>query len=138
LPPPWDPLDDLTAFVDYGGQSGTTTFALLALADVDGNIDYGGSVTYSVGTDVGTMTASQQVIASPALPLQILSPRTDRTNFMFDFVTVLNQSYTVLAKTNLASANWVSYTNLIGGGYMQKITVPLTDGKQNYFLLRSP
>jgi PKD repeat protein len=105
--------------------------------DFDGNFN-AWNTTFSLGANVGTMSVQQQVLNSPGMPLQILSPRTDGTNFMFDFVTVLNQSYTVLAKINLATTNWISYTNVIGGGYMQKITVPLIDGKQNYFLLRSP
>ena len=105
--------------------------------DTGGGIQ-GNSVGYSLGTYLGTMTARQQVVASPPLPLIIFSPRSDGTNFVFDFGTVSNQSYTVWANANLATLNWISYTNLIGDGYFQEITIPLTNTPQNFFQLSSP
>jgi hypothetical protein len=84
------------------------------------------------------MTARQQVVDSPPLPSNILSPRSDGTNFVFNFGTVSNQSYTVWANSNLATTNWVSYTNLIGDGYVQIITAPLTNSMQNFYQLTSP
>ena len=103
----------------------------------EGNIQ-GDSVSYSLGTFLGTMTVRQQVVASPPAPLIISSPRSDGTNFVFDFGTVSNQSYTVWANSNLATTNWVSYTNLIGDGYVQIITAPLTNSMQNFYQLTSP
>ena len=103
-----------------------------------GGVIQGNTVTYSLGTAVGTMTARQQVVYSPPLPLLISSPRSDGTNLVFDFGTVSNQSYTVWANANLATTNWASYTNLIGDGYFQEITIPLTNSTQSFFQLTSP
>ena len=103
-----------------------------------GGVIQGNTITYSLGTAVGTMTARQQVVESPPEPLIISSPRSDGTNFVFDFGTVSNQSYTVWANVNLATTNWGSYTNLIGDGYFQEITIPLTNGPQSFFQLTSP
>ncbi|HUD48329.1 MAG TPA: hypothetical protein VMR33_15965 [Candidatus Baltobacteraceae bacterium] len=57
---------------------------------------------------------------------------------MFDFGTVSNQSYTVWANANLAATNWVAFTNLLGDGYLQEITVPLANSPQWFFNLTSP
>jgi hypothetical protein len=51
---------------------------------------------------------------------------------------VLSQSYTVWANPNLATTNWVSYTNLSGNGYFQEITIPLTNSPQSFYQLSSP
>jgi PKD repeat protein len=93
---------------------------------------------FSDGVNVGTMTVRQQVLAGPPLPLVMVSPRADGTNFFFDFGTVQNQNYTVWASTNLATTNWVSYTNVVGDGYIQETAVPLTNGVESFFRLSSP
>jgi PKD repeat protein len=103
----------------------------------DGDIQ-GDSVSYSSGTPLGTMTARQQVVENPPGPLIISSPHSDGTNFVFTFGTTLNQSYTVWANSNLATTNWVSFTNLSGDGYFQAITIPLTNSPQNFYELSSP
>jgi hypothetical protein len=103
----------------------------------DGDID-ADSVSYSVGTFVGTVTTRQQVVASPPGPLIISSPRSDGANFVFDFSTVSNQSYTVWANANLATSNWLGFTNVLGNGYVQEITVPLSNSPQWFFNLTSP
>ena len=93
---------------------------------------------FSLGRNLGTLTARQQVIYSPPLPLVITSPRSSGTNFLFNFGTVSNQSYTVWANFNLATTNWVSYTNLLGDGYMQKILCYNTNSAQMFYRLSSP
>jgi hypothetical protein len=102
-----------------------------------GNIQ-GDSVSYSAGTFLGIVTARQQVIASPPEPSFISSPRSDGANFVFDFGTVSNQSYTVWANANLATTNWVGFTNLLGDGYVHEIAVPLASSPQQFFSLTSP
>ncbi len=94
---------------------------------------------FSLGTFVGTVTAQQQVISSPPLSSAIISPRIIGTNFVFNFGTVSNQSYSVWANSNLATTNWFSYTNVVGDGYVQKITTSITNGQTGIFYrLSSP
>jgi hypothetical protein len=38
----------------------------------------------------------------------------------------------------MATTNWVSYTNFISDGYIQKIAAPLTNSAQSFFQLSSP
>jgi hypothetical protein len=106
--------------------------------DADGDFD-ADLAQFSLGTYAGTVTAQQQVISSPPLPSAIVSPRINGTNFVFDFGTVYNQSYSVWANANLATSNWVSYTNVVGDGYVQKITAPVASGQTGIFYrLSSP
>ncbi len=105
--------------------------------DADGYIPFQ-AAGYSFGTELGSLTVRKQVVFAPPLPLVLLSPRSDGTNLIFDFVTVSNQSYTVWSNSNLATTNWLIYTNLVSDGYIQKITAPLTNSTQSFYLLRSP
>ena len=94
--------------------------------------------TYSGATNRGTVLVREQLLSGPPLLLQLLSPRTTGTNFSFVFLTVSNQSYTVWSNPNLATSNWVSYTNLLGDGYIQKMTVPITNSTKSFYRLSSP
>ena len=118
---------------NYSGPPGAQWISPGGNGDVQGD-----TVSYSLGTLVGTMTVREQVVASPPAPIIISSPRSDGTNFVFNFSTVLSQSYTIWANANLATTNWISYTNLIGDGYFQEITIPLTNSTQSFFQLTSP
>jgi hypothetical protein len=58
---------------------------------------------------------------------------------VFNFGTVSNQSYAVWANANPATTNWISYTNLVGDGYVQKITTSITNSQTSVFYrLSSP
>src|ERR1019366_6842820 len=83
-------------------------------------------VLYSDPSSIYQAESGNQIIASvPPSPLVMTSPRRDGTNFVFNFGTVSNQSYSVWANANLATTNWVNYTNLVGDGYIQKITTSI-------------
>ena len=97
----------------------------------------GWTTLYSRGVFAGTMSARQQVLASPPVIPVISTPRVHGTNFLFDFATVQGQSFTVWAKSDLATTNWSSYTNLTGDGYVQEIAVPVTN-QHGFFRLSSP
>ncbi len=103
----------------------------------DGSVQ-GDGVSYSLGTFLGTVTVRQQIVYSPPGPIAIASPRNDGANFLFDFSTVSNQTYTVWSSTSLSGTNWGSYTNLTGDGYFQEISIPITNAQQNYYRLSSP
>ena len=95
-------------------------------------------VTYSGAANRGTVTVREQLIYAPQLPLVLALPRKTGTNFSFAFLTVSNQSYTVWANTNLTTPNWVSTTNVLGDGYIQNMTVPVTNSAQSFYQLSSP
>jgi hypothetical protein len=121
-----------------GASDGVNSTPVEGPTDADGN--YGADLAeFSLGKNVGTLAAQQQVISGPPLPLVIISPRRVGTNYVFNFGTVSNQSYSVWANANLATTNWFSYTNLIGNGYVQKITTSITNGQKSFFYrLSSP
>jgi len=137
-PPGLDPPGSLTDLeIDDPSSPDPNDEPQWTSTDPDGDID-ADSVGYSPGVFWGTVTTRQQVIFGPPQPLIILSPRSDGANFLFDFSTISNQSYTVWANSNLASTSWVGFTNVLGDGYVQEITVPLTNGPQLFFNLTSP
>ncbi|MGA2243557.1 MAG: L-type lectin-domain containing protein [Verrucomicrobiota bacterium] len=136
--PGLDPDPGLVEIGQEGASYGTDGAPVEAPMDADGNYETD-LAEFSLGTYVGTLAAQQQVISSPPLPLVIISPRRDGTNFVFDFGTVSNQSYSVWANASLATTNWVSYTNVVGDGYVQKITTPITNSQTSLFYrLSSP
>ena len=121
-----------------GASDGVNSTPVEGATDADGNYE-ADLAEFSLGVNIGTLTVQQQVIAGPPLPSVIFSPRRVGTNFVFNFGTVSNQSYSVWANANLATTNWFSYTNLVGNGYVQKITTSITNGQKSFFYrLSSP
>ena len=71
-------------------------------------------------------------------PLQILNPHSNGTNFVLNFGTVLNPSYTVQANPDLATTNWTYYTNITGNGSLYQFATPVTNIPQLFFRVREP
>jgi PKD repeat protein len=136
-PTGWLPPANLTLLAAAGATDAGASAPLLAPMDADGNWN-GWATTFSSGWQAGTLTARQQVVYSAPLPLTTLSPRTSGTNFVFDFVAVSNQCYSVWSSPSLTTTNWVNYTNLTGDGYVQRISACITNRTQNFFRLSSP
>jgi hypothetical protein len=136
--PGLDPDPGIVEVGTEGASDGVNSAPVEGPMDADGNYeaDMG---EFSLGKNVGTLVAHQQIISSAPLPLVISSPRRDGTNFVFNFGTVSNQSYSVWANANLATTNWVSYTNLVGDGYVRKITTSINNSQTGFFYrLSSP
>ena len=57
--------------------------------------------------------------------MKIVAPQISGTNFNFSFGTDAYESYTVQWTTNLASGNWMAYTNFYASGATNTQTVPL-------------
>jgi len=73
-------------------------------------------------------------------PVQVFSPIVASQQFSFSFATELYETYTVQRTTSLNPPNWTGYTNIIGNGGPQTITVPLsaiTSGEQ-FFRVNRP
>jgi hypothetical protein len=70
--------------------------------------------------------------------VQLQSPKISGGNFAFSFATTNGLGYTVQQNTNLATTNWVYYTNIIGNGSLYQFTSPLTNIPQLFFRVRQP
>jgi hypothetical protein len=70
--------------------------------------------------------------------LQITSGQLSGGHFTFGFPTINNQSYTVQQNTNLASTNWLLYSNFIGNGSAVQLAVPVSTAPQQFFRVREP
>jgi hypothetical protein len=73
-----------------------------------------------------------------AIPAQIQSSLLAGTNFTFNFSTVRGQSYTVQQNTNLATTNWIFYTNIIGNGSLYQFQTPVSSNHQQFFRVSAP
>jgi len=95
------------------------------------NVPAGISVTYS---DNGVFL----VVTGP-VPVQILYPQLVGTNFIFQFPTASNQSYTIQRNDDLTTTNWVFCTNIVGNGSAIQFQVPVTvTPLQRFFRIREP
>ena len=94
------------------------------------NVPPGVSVTYSNNGVYLRVTGP--------VPAHIIGPALVGDNLGFAWATVSGQSYTVQQNTNLATTNWVFYTNLIGDGSLMNLQVPVTNAPQQFFRVREP
>jgi len=58
-------------------------------------------------------------------PAQIIAPAIAGNNFSFRFGTENYESYTVQGTTNLLNSNWTTWTNFVGNGATNTVTIPL-------------
>jgi hypothetical protein len=100
------------------------------------NIPAGMTVSYSQN-NLGQPEYVYLVVTG-TVPAQIQSPGKTGNNFKFSFGTATNQSYTIQQNTNLATANWNFYSNVIGNGSLFQFTTPVTNFPQQFFRVRSP
>jgi hypothetical protein len=78
------------------------------------------------------------VVTGP-VPVQILYPQLVGTNFIFQFPTASNQSYTIQRNDDLTTTNWVFCTNIVGNGSAIQFQVPVTvTPLQRFFRIREP
>jgi Galactose oxidase, central domain/Kelch motif len=95
------------------------------------NVPAGMAVVYSgVGVSLN--------VTGP-VPVQILNPKPIGTNLFFQFPTASNQSYTIQQNTNLATTNWIFFTNIVGSGSLFQFQTPITfTPAQSFFRVRQP
>jgi uncharacterized repeat protein (TIGR01451 family) len=80
-------------------------------------------------------TLATTVLVGPA---QILSPMKSGGNFIFSFLALSNQSYTIQQTTNLLTPNWTLFSNFIGNGSIYQFSVPISSARQQFFRVREP
>jgi hypothetical protein len=92
-----------------------------------------------VGGDFGTAGTNVSAYVAEAIigPPTIAWKQTG-TSFRLAFQTVVSQSYTIQQTTNLAGDNWIYYTNFIGDGSVDSITVPTAANMGEFFRAREP
>jgi hypothetical protein len=71
-------------------------------------------------------------------PMQILNPIVSGGNLTFSFGTMSNQSYTVQRNDDLATTNWVFYTNFTGNGSLMQVVTPVTNVPMRFFRVWEP
>jgi hypothetical protein len=76
------------------------------------------------------------VVTSSAL--KMVNPAITNGNFGFSFETVSGQSYTVQRNDDLATTNWVFYTNLTGNGSLMQVVSPVSNVAHRFFRTRQP
>jgi len=68
-------------------------------------------------------TSVYLVVTGP-VPVTIQSLHSTSGSFFFAFETQSNQSYTIQQNTNLATTNWLFYTNFSGNGSLMQVVAP--------------
>jgi uncharacterized repeat protein (TIGR03803 family) len=134
-------LHDFVSFTD-----GSVPSSRLALS---GNTLYGtafeggtngeGTVFALTGsTNSNGLVFNVTVPTSGLSPVQIVSPQVSGGGFNLSFQSVNGQSYTLYYNDNLATTNWLPYTNITGNGALWQLTVPITNVSQRFFRLSEP
>jgi hypothetical protein len=100
------------------------------------NIPAGMTVSY-LQNNLGQLEYVYLVVTG-TVPAQVQSPGKTGNIFKFTFGTATNQSYTIQQNTNLATANWSFYSNVIGNGSLFQFTTPVTNLPHQFFRVRSP
>jgi hypothetical protein len=65
-------------------------------------------------------------VISGATPVQLIGSRVNGTNFQFAFLSQSGFTNRVQYITNLASTNWLTYTNLPGDGSLKNLQLPIS------------
>jgi hypothetical protein len=87
--------------------------------------------------EIAAIHAGGSAGKAPSLSLRILGPAWSNGNLVFSFATVSNRSYTVQFNDDLATTNWLFYTDLTGNGGIMGFATRPTDSLQRYFRVRS-
>jgi hypothetical protein len=82
-----------------------------------------------------TLTVTNTVSPSP---VQIVSPQLSGGSFNLSFPSVNGRGYTLYYNDNLATTNWLPYTNVSGNGGTLQLSVPVTNSAQRFFRIGEP
>jgi uncharacterized repeat protein (TIGR03803 family) len=116
-----------------GGSDGANPQAGLILS---GSTLYG--TAYQGGTNNEGTVFALTLSTVTSSPVQIVSPQVSGGSFNLSFQSVNGQGYTLYYNDNLATTNWLPYTNVSGNGGTLQLTVPLTNSTQRFFRISEP
>lgn len=85
----------------------------------------------------GGSSGSGVLFAAVVNPL-VLSARVSGTTFLLSFQTVTGASYTVQQNSNLATTNWITFTNCLGSGAVTQFAMPTATAPRLFFRVRQP
>ena len=94
------------------------------------NVPGGIAVTYSNNSVFLTVTGT--------VSGKIIEPALSGNDFSFSVVTVSNQNYTIERNDDLATTNWVFYTNFTGDGSLLQLVSPVTNAPQRFYRVCQP
>lgn len=100
----------------------------------------GTTVDFAVADQSGGsyLSTGMNAIVTPLSPL-LESPAVSGGALSFSFQTVSNWSYTIQETTNLASTNWVAYSNFTANGASVRLGIPVTNNiPARFFRVVSP
>jgi hypothetical protein len=66
------------------------------------------------------------MIAETAAPVSLLNPEVVGANFQFQFQSQSGFTHHILYQTNVAAANWLTYSSVPGDGTVMTISIPLS------------
>jgi hypothetical protein len=123
----------------------TNTFTILSAGSLIGNYASFVYPSSTVGMSL-TNTATSSILIVTNLttgnfalaPLPVLSPQLSGGSFNLSFQSVNGQSYTLYYNDNLATTNWLPYTNVTGNGGTLQLAVPTTNSTQRFFRISKP
>jgi hypothetical protein len=78
------------------------------------------------------------VTATTAQPVLIQSPQVSSNTFGFQFWAVNGDQYTVQDNTNLATTNWVNYTNITGNGTLYQFSASASNVPAIFYRVVQP
>jgi hypothetical protein len=141
----WDSQADASFLGAYRGNNivfhNSGTFRKSAGAGLT-QFGYSGVLLANTG-NLDAQTGAIALVAGGNLsggpvPAQLIDSALVGDNLGFSWATVSGQSYIVQQNTNLATTNWMFFTNLIGGGSLFNVHVPVTNAPQQFFRAREP
>jgi len=109
-------------------------FQILACSGLSGGFT---SINIPFGFSLTNNNTGVYLVALPP-PVAIQPPQLSNHNLTFAFSTLTNQSYTIQQNTNLATSNWIFYSNFIGTGSLMQVIAPETNIPQLFFRVREP
>jgi hypothetical protein len=84
------------------------------------------AASWTGNLDLNTTAESIFVVTAGASHVTLLSPQTSGGNFQFSFQSQTGFTNTVYYRTNLATGNWLTWTNIPGDGTVKIVPVPLS------------
>jgi hypothetical protein len=114
-------------FVNYEGNLGTH--------QVNGPVTIigfpFGFIHYWVGGFLAKVTES--IPPTPGLPVTLLLPQQNGSNFQFQFLSQSGKTNTVQSRTNLTLGTWLDRTNILGDGNSKIVILPVGSASTEFF-----
>jgi hypothetical protein len=122
-------------FADNSSPAAGNQFQLISSRALIGSF---ATLDLPQSTSLVTTTNAVYLLVTGAAPPELLNAAYSGGHFEFSISTVNGQSYTVQRSDDLATSNWVPYTNFTGDGSIIRIVAPVGGVPQRFFRVREP